>query len=109
MTSGDTRAGPRRPPTAPVTAAKASAKPMAPSSGLLVSTPTDRSEACPVRTAKAVPTWQATMPGQLTVVACRYASRKGLPAPVAAEGERGQGVGAQVDGEDLHDGDRERD
>ena len=32
--------------------------------------PTDRNEAWSVRAAKAVPTWQATMPSQATVVAC---------------------------------------
>ena len=52
-------------------AANASATAIAASSGLLLNTPTWRSDARSVRTANAVPTWQATMPSQATVVACR--------------------------------------
>ncbi len=33
--------------------------------------PIDRSEPCSVRDANAVPSWQATMPRKLIVVACR--------------------------------------
>ena len=51
-------------------AAKASATAMA-ASGLLLNTPTWRSDARSVRTANAVPTWQATMPSQATVVTGR--------------------------------------
>ena len=42
---------------------------MPPSRNRLVNTPTERSDARSVRTANAVPTWQATMPSQATVVA----------------------------------------
>ena len=45
---------------------------MAASRGLLLNMPTWRSGARPVRTANAVQTWQATMPSQAMVVACRY-------------------------------------
>ena len=44
---------------------------IAPSRYRLENTPTERSEAWLVRTANAVPTWQATMPSQVTVVAWR--------------------------------------
>ena len=37
----------------------------------LVNTPTDRNEAWSVRAANAVPTWHATMPSNVMVVACR--------------------------------------
>ena len=41
------------------------------SSSGLVNTPTERSEARSVRAAIAVPIWQATMPANVIVVACR--------------------------------------
>ena len=45
----------------------------------LESRPTDRSDACSVRAANAVPIWQTTIARKVMVVACRYAWWRGVP------------------------------
>ena len=63
-----------------------SSKAIPQSSIRLVKRPTERREACSVRAATAVPTWQATMPAKVIVVACRYAWWSGEPASTSSPG-----------------------
>ena len=52
----------------------------------LLKNPIERSDPRSVREAKAVPSWQATIPRKLMVVACRYAWCSGEPGPTSSPG-----------------------
>ena len=58
------------------------------SSNLFESTPIEPSDACVVRAAKAVPTWQAVIPAKVIVVAARYCVCSEVPESTSAPGDQ---------------------